>query len=82
VLLELSGGESINPELSLLDAFGNLVMEDARGVYNGLRKVQTAIHPGQRYFVRVREQSGNAQNPQTPYLLRLTHLNPARKIQY
>lgn len=82
VLLELSGGESINPELSLLDAFGNLVMEDARGVYNGLRKVQTAIHPGQRYFVRVREKSGNAQNPQTPYLLRLTHLNPARKIQY
>lgn len=82
ILVELSGGESIDPGLVLLDSFGNIVMEDTRGVYGGMRKVQTAIHPGQRYFVRIREKSGNAQNPQTPYLLRLTHLNPPRKIQY
>lgn len=82
VRIELSGGEGINPELSLLDAYGNLVVEDVRGVYNGFRKVQTAIHPKQPYFVRIREKSGNPQNPQTPYLLRLTHLNVPRKMQY
>ncbi len=80
--VELSGGEAIDPALAIVDAFGNVTVEDAAGLYGGARKVQTALHPGHRYFVRVREKSGNAGSPKTPYLLRLTHVNATPAKSY
>jgi hypothetical protein len=80
--VELSGGEAIDPALAIVDAYGNVTVEDAAGLYSGSRKVQTALHPGHRYFVRVREKSGNAGSPKTPYLLRLTHVNATPAKSY
>jgi len=80
--VELSGGEAIDPALAIVDAFGNVTVEDAAGLYSGVRRVKTALHPGHRYYVRVREKSGNAGSAKIPYLLRLTHVNATAARSY
>jgi small nuclear ribonucleoprotein (snRNP)-like protein len=82
VQVELSGGEAIDPALAIIDSFGNVTVEDARGIYSGSRRVKTALHPNHRYFIRVKEKSGNAGSPKIPYLLRLTHVNSAQTKSY
>lgn len=82
VQVELSGGEAIDPSLAIIDSYGNVTVEDARGIYSGVRRVKTALHPTHRYFIRVKEKSGNAGSPKIPYLLRLTHLNASPSKSY
>ncbi len=82
VQVEMTGGESIDPSLAIVDRFGNVTVEDASGIYSGVRRVKTALHPGHRYYVRVRDKQGNAGSPNVPYLLRLTHVNAMPRRQY
>ena len=78
ILLQLSGGEGINPAITLKDNWGNVVKRDNKGVYSGIRKIKTHIHPNRRYIVIIQDKTGKQKNPNKPYELRLEHTNHSK----
>ncbi|MBU1239319.1 hypothetical protein KKF84_14530 [Myxococcota bacterium] len=71
ISIQLTGGHGINPVIILQDSYGNVVQEDQRGVYSGLRKIRTSIHPNRRYLILVKDKTNNQFNPLSHYELRL-----------
>ena len=79
VQARLTGTKGANPILRLIDAWGNVVVEDSNGVYTGMRKVTTPLHPGLTYYLEVRDRDGLHESPDAPYELRLIRIkNHAR----
>ncbi len=71
ISVQLTGGYGINPVVILKDSYGNVVREDQRGVYSGLRKIRTSIHPGRKYLIVVKDKTDTQFNPLKHYELRL-----------
>ncbi len=78
VLVQLTGGFGINPILILRDNYGNVVQEDRLGVYSGVRRVKSALHPNRRYTIEVRDKTNIQFNPKGRYELRLEDLRKQR----
>jgi hypothetical protein len=75
IRVELTGGENINPVIILKDNNGNIVMEDKKGVYSGIRRIKTPIHPNIKYYIQIKDKRNSQQSVKVPYELRLEQIN-------